>query len=345
MSSETKKVIALIDRKWNKLSTTDNQQFYRYFRRLWEYVRSNPLSNEILERLLFNRDTPLLKQLDGKLASKEDAEALIKGNWTYFDNNVGGEERDIALFTRLMDKVAGPKWVENMNDSKNKTWVDVMYDLAIFYVEPDNKDKYHSISLFFSLFLVPVLEYIKDNLDESVLVLDALNKFKQKSEWFEREVMLSVYTTDTKRGEKKLKKFLYEYLFHQGITFYIEPTSPTGEIDFLLQQSGERKIGCEAKVYNGRNKTNLIHGIEEQLPSYLQDHALTTGYMVIFNVTNSKLLINLDIEQGLNYLDIGSKRIYIVVVDISEVIPASKQNKKTDKPKTQTISKHDFSNQ
>lgn len=343
MSSETKNIIKIIDRKWEKLSSTKNEQFYRHFRRLWEYVRNNPLSNEIIEQILFKRDHPLFIERELKSASDADADALLKGNWTYFDKNVGGEERDIALFIRLMDKIAGPKWVKEINESKKReSWADVMYNIAITYVNPDNKDRYHSISLFLSLFLVPVLEYIKDNLDKNVLVLDVLKKFKQKSEWFNKTEMYKIYDENQGTGEDKLKKYLYEYLFNQDIPFLVEPSSPSGKIDFLLQQSGEDRIGCEAKVYKGNNKPYIIHGIQTQLPTYLQEHNLSVGYMVIFKVSQRKLLINLEIEQGLNYVDIGSKRIFIIVVDVFMTTPASKKAK-ADERKPLSISKEDFS--
>ena len=341
MYSDTKKVSAIIQRKWDLLVETDNKQFYRYFRRLWEFIRINQISNEILECLLFNRDMPLQIQLDGMSASTEDSKAIREGRWTYYDKNVGGEERDIAAFIRLMDELSGPRAVKDFNDPSNKTWVDVMYDLAIKYIDPENKDKYRCISLFLSMFLFPILEYIQDKLDTRVFILDALTKFKQKSEWFDKQDMLAIYNDGKTNGEKNLKKFLYEYLFNQGVPFFIEPASPSGEIDFLIEQSGEERIGCEAKVYRGDNKTKLIHGVKVQLMAYLREHNLSVGYMVIFKVSKKELHINLDLERKVNYLDLDGKRIYIFVVDIYKHLKSASV-RGGHKLKPHIISKADF---
>ena len=347
MTTDTQKIIEIIDRKWNRLIITDNKQFYRYFRRLWEFLRENPLTNEILLKITNERDLPIVKQLGGNSVSEFDAENIMKGHWTYYDKSVGGEERDIAAFIKMMDKLISTKVRENLNDIR--TWSDDMYDMAIFYIDPQNKDKYSCIHHFFSLFLLPILEYVKDDLNSNMMLVSILHKFKQKSEWFEKRIMFDEYKQSTQNGEKILKKYFYKYLFEQGVPFFIEPKSPEGEVDFLIEQSGNERIGGEAKVYNGNNKSGLVHGIETQFLSYLRTHNLSVGYYIIFKVVQKELHLSFNLEQKVNYIDIDNKRIYIIVIDIYcyEKPPSTRNKKKNEKEKPEAkpeiLSLEDFS--
>lgn len=314
-SLQTDRTISIIQRKWSKLRETDNQQLYRHFRRLWEFIRSNSICNEILNELVARYQRYDLNQ---------DATNIFNGQWIYFRNSYGGEERDVAASVRLMDML--------IEDGRTE---DDMRRIAQSYVGVDGQSRQYYLNQFYSLFLSPILEYVQDHLEENILILNSLLKFKHRCEWFDRTEMFRAYEADTGNGERSLKRFLFKYLFDQGISIVVEPSSPSGETDFLTQEScGEVKI-----FHQVSDRTRIIDAIQTQLLTYLNRHNEPVGYMVIFKTNNTNLVFNLDVEQQVYYIDFGAKRIYILVIDISiNNTPVSCRRER----QTITISRDDF---
>lgn len=299
------KILTEINQRWEKLANTQNPQLYRHFRRLWEYIRRNEVCNEIIESLLRQYPT-----------AETDSFLIENGNWTYFDD----ERRDIAASIKLMDQLTSP------NHDYNS-----LFQIGSTYVQSRAKSIFYYIGQFYELFLLPVLNYITDNIESGTLIITTLKKFKHRCEWFEKPSLIQAYINDTKNGEKNLQSELYKFLFDQGIPLIMESQSPSGKIDFISSQVGNEKVYAEVKIFHpekSKDKNYIIKGVH-QLISYLNDYNEHVGYLVIFKTGRENLSFDdFPISHYLPCVEINKKIVYILTVDIFEYEkPASKRGK------------------
>jgi len=166
-------------------------------------------------------------------------------------------------------------------------------------------------------FFLPVWEY----LDEKIVSMDTfqylLIRFKLNSEWFKREFLYSLYSSDTSKGELALDKELRAYLFNQGIDFpFSKPSSPSGEVD-VLSMIERKPIPLEIKVFDGdsRNNSHIRQGLIQAF-SYASDYGESSGYLVIFNVSRFNLIFRLTSKDVPQRVVIGDKTIYLFVVNL-----------------------------
>lgn len=301
-------LVGKIENKFEKLISVDDNFKFRYFLRLWEFLRTrNVFTAEIIESIINDFDLKLKEQVNCESVSNNDADSFFSYGWTYYTIEVGGTERDIAMFIRVMDKISKPS-------SFSKPWIEEILKLVTHYTESSSSDKNENLNRFFHHFLAPILEDVKEKLNQKQFIIHSLVKFKKKYEWFNKEILNETYIQDTKKGELNLKKLLYQHLFENNIEFTIEPTSASGEIDFLIEQIGENRIGCEVKIFK-EDKNTIKNGIRNQLISYLIDHNLSTGYLIVFNLSNNVLRFNLQSHLEQCYIEIENKRIYIITIN------------------------------
>jgi hypothetical protein len=173
--------------------------------------------------------------------------------------------------------------------------------------------------LFNNLFIEPFINHLLYAIDHNTLVLSYLGKYKQRCEWFQKELLISKLSTDTKKLERILMGDLYGYLFDRGLSFHIEPTSPSGEIDLIAgQQNSSRRYLIEGKVFDGKNrpKANIIKGLH-QLVHYLKEHGEDKGYFIIYNMSGKHFgFLSGTINGGIGHLQLHNKNIYYLIVDL-----------------------------
>lgn len=168
-------------------------------------------------------------------------------------------------------------------------------------------------------FLIPFYEYIDENIDESGVILSLLRKYKERCEWFRRESLYSMWENDTQRGEKLLANDMYEYLHDQGLDFFIEPNSASGQIDMISSQQGENRLLVDAKIFNpdkSKPTSYIIKGFH-QIYTYTQDFNQPIGYLIIFKTCEHDLKFSL--SEGLSsipFMTHNNKTIFFITVDI-----------------------------
>ena len=106
------------------------------------------------------------------------------------------------------------------------------------------------LEVFKDIFLEPFYDYLDESLDDQGAILALLRKYKHVCEWFRRQKFFGIWESGTARGEKHLALDLYRYLYEQGIEFYIEPSSLSGEVDMISTQIGENRLLADAKIFN-----------------------------------------------------------------------------------------------
>jgi len=191
-------------------------------------------------------------------------------------------------------------------------------------------------------FIEPLYEYVDEQLDDQRIVLALLRKYKQKCEWFQRDALYAMWNGDTGRGEKHLALHLYEYLHDQGMKFYIEPWSASGEVDLIAAQPANDPLLADAKVFNpdrGHGKPYIIAGLR-QLYVYTMDYNESAGYLVIFNTSADELRLALTGDAlSIPYLVQNNKTLWVIVVDI---FPHEETASKRPKPDAVEITQSDF---
>jgi hypothetical protein len=81
----------------------------------------------------------------------------------------------------------------------------------------DDSNYNEILNAFRAVFVEPLYEYVDEQLDDRGAVLSFLRRYKQKCEWFQREELFGLWSGNTRVGERRLARHLYEYLFDQGI--------------------------------------------------------------------------------------------------------------------------------
>ena len=172
-----------------------------------------------------------------------------------------------------------------------------------------------SVDEFHRLIVKPICDYLDEALDDSSLVLQLLIRYKQRSEWYRREDLMTIYEADTRRGEDNLLRDLCVYLHDQGLDFHLKPRSASGEIDLISGNGTSDPLPLDAKIFTKEDgKRSLIGGVTQVL-AYTRDYNEATGYLLVFKICEEDVEIY-PTEEGPMVVDVNDKSIVIVIVDI-----------------------------
>lgn len=183
-----------------------------------------------------------------------------------------------------------------------------------------NETKYDDVIEAFRLaFLEPLFDYIDEHIDDKRAILTLLRKYKHRCEWFRRDQLREMFSSDTARGEKLLAENLYEYLHDQGVDFHVEPSSASGRIDLLSSQTGRDRLVADAKIFSpasGHTTAYLGKGFR-QIYDYTKDYNETFGYLVVFKTCAEDLSISMPHQElSIPFITHNNKTIFFLVVDI-----------------------------
>ncbi len=121
---------------------------------------------------------------------------------------------------------------------------------------------------------------------------------------------------------------LHEYLVDQGVEFFVEPSSSSGEADLVLRDANGRYIVVDAKHLKPEDsvaevRRKLAFGFH-QVVRYCEDYNESAGYLVGFDESPRRLHLELDESDGWNYLNLGGKAVYYLGVSIAALPSASR---------------------
>lgn len=250
-------------------------------------------------------------------------------------NKIFKEKESLTFDSELKSVATSYFVIKKCIDTNNS---DTIMNIGLGYNKRGLTD---SIEFFHSFFVEIFYEYIDENLDEERFLLYLLKRYKQRCEWFNRKQLFDLYRNDSQRGEKVLSMNLYKYLYDQGIGFFIEPTSVSGEADLVSSQAGEEPLIADAKIFDseGRNKSYIIKGFH-QIYQYTLDYNEPFGYLIIYKVCQNDLNFALgNQEQSISFLTHNNKTIFFIVIDI---FPHDKSASEKGKLRTYTISEDDL---
>lgn len=312
-----------LQKRARKVNSAGYQTFHFAVRRWWGFLHSNEIIIGILEQLA-----------DLVPAAKGDAERIIKGERLHGESEE--EESSLAYWI-----------IRSCYEAKDNS--DIELFIAGIYSHARQHDE--KLEIFKDIFVEPLYEYIDEQLDDQRAVLGLLRRYKHNCEWFQRNEVLDIFQKEVERGtqegkkgrgEKQLALHLYEYLYNQGLSFSIEPTSVSGEADLIASQNTVDPLIADVKLFDpssSKNKSYIIKGFQ-QVYQYTLDFNEPFGYLVIFKTCEDGLAISAaNQEQSTSFVTVNGRTIFIVIIDL---YPHEKSASKRGKLKTHTISEDEF---
>lgn len=176
-------------------------------------------------------------------------------------------------------------------------------------------------------------EYLDEHLDERNSIYSILIKYKQRCEWFRKNRLRNYAENglEGKKGELALAIDVQEYVLNQGVDFFVEPASASGEADLIIKSSEGRHIVIDAKyIKDESNRSTISSKLSSgfhQVSRYCNDFNVSDGFLVNFVSNSTRIRLDLDIQDGFPYLQLGSKTIYYIEVNIAKEPSASKSGK------------------
>jgi len=213
-----------LQRRVRRLNSIDHSLFHFSLKQFWRFLQKSTVIFGIIDDL--KKRYPQMSEEIGPMFSKE-----IRKDGLLWDD----EDKQAAASIFIVERCI------NSDDQKIEVNIGRIYS-----VEQNYNDILES---FKSIFLETMYDYIDEKLDDQRLLLGLLKKYKQKCEWFRRNYLYNLCLSNTQKGEKMLANHLYEYLHDQGIQFFIEPQSVSGEADLVSIQSAEEAIVADAKIF------------------------------------------------------------------------------------------------
>lgn len=280
-----------LQKRARRLNSSEHQVFHFVLKQFWGFLQDQPLLLGILESL----------EAQSQLVESDVNRIFEPGDAMVFDSEL---ENAVACY--LVVK----RCVESDN---NHAEISVAHNYC-------NESKYNEIlETFKDIFIEPLYDYLDEHLDDSNLLLSLLVKYKHKCEWFQRDSLLSIWKSDTRRGEKRLAMHLYEHLYDQGINFSIEPASASGEVDAVSSQQGEDPLVADVKIFNpekSKGKSYIAKGFR-QVYDYTLDYNEPVGYLLIFKTCEEELKFSLpNSTHSTPFIKHNSKTIFFLVIDI-----------------------------
>jgi len=257
----------------DRLFRVDLMAFNDELKIFFEFLRSKPLLNGLLEELRLNLP-------DFKLA---------------YANMVA--KRRIILPTTEKERVR--LCLSFLEYCMNEGSEDESSQIGIELGHLMNFEE--GTTFFIEQFFMPFYEYFDQHIEDVSSVLYIIEKFKLRSQWFERERLFNLYNSDTSTGEAKLDKSLREFLFDNGIEFpFSSPASDSGRADIVASLHTPDPVIVEVKVFDGasRGRSYIGKGIR-QINEYMTDYSKDIGYLVIFNVCDKDLRFSLNCTESL----------------------------------------------
>jgi hypothetical protein len=291
----------LLKKRIDKFNTRKNEKFFTHLTYFWQFIDSQPTYLGIIESLITK-----YPDLD------QDIERILRGEALVGNSEEYSAAMGYAILRKLSD--------QDIFDSK-------FSQIAQSYFDYSNEDNYPARIR--DIFLMPLHDYLDEQLDNPRIVLNLLTRYKQRCEWFYRDNLIELIRSNTRKSEKLLALNLYSYLHDQGLDFTIEPSSIYGEIDLIASQGTDDPLLADAKIFdaNGRGKS-YIHKAFNQIYTYTQQFNEPFGYLIIFKVVENDLCFSLSNNSSrVPAINFNNKTIFFIVIDIFEYPkPVSQRN-------------------
>mgnify|MGYP006300555069 FL=1 len=310
--------------RFRRVQTLPDSLFFQSTRHLFEWLQNHPILsssltylekvdgkyiddiNQIYDEVVSNAQEyqPRSYEADSFEEHASACMKIVKTITKYQKSSTGRHRQLIRRLAEYINPVSRP----SLNDS-----YDYIRDIA----------------------LDGLFEYLDERLDTSNAIFGILRKYKQRSELFHQFRLRDIAKNglEGKTGERALTVELQGYILDQGVEFFIEPTSSSGEVDLIMRDADGRYVIIDAKYIpekyeRSKIKDKLSSGFN-QVARYCIDFNETEGFLVVFNQSDKKLNLGLKESDGKRYLKVGGKIAYYFPINIANLPSASQEGKAT----------------
>jgi hypothetical protein len=167
----------------------------------------------------------------------------------------------------------------------------------------------------------PLINYLHDRINDGNNVMYIIEKYKKRTEWFDKAKILDTLNADTQKSEAIVDQNFRQYLFDQGIDYpFSAPKSPSGEADVVADIGEDKPLVLEIKLFDlerGYDRAYIRKGFR-QIHDYMNDYSQSVGYLVIFNCTPKSIVFNTKIkgEKWPPRITIDHRTIFLIVIDL-----------------------------
>lgn len=284
-----------LDKRVKRLKSTDWHAFHFSLKQFWGFLKSYPIFMGILEDL--ERSCPYMES---------DSEKIVR---EFKVIQVDDELKNAALSYFVIKKCC----------EEPSTQVEMKIGATYLNEGIRNNNENVMLEQFKVSFLDSLYDYLDEAIDDQRAMLDFLTRYKHKCEWFQRDNLYELWSSNTSRGENSLAYCLYEYLHDQGLEFFIEPSSVKGRIDMISLQKKDDPLLVEIKIFSPekRKGTSYIAKGFNQIYQYTLKFNKPFGYLVIYNVSGKDLRFGLNkVEQSFSFIMHNNKTIFFIIIDI-----------------------------
>lgn len=295
-----------LQRRVRSLNSAESAIFYYKLQQFWTFLQSYLVFKSCLDMLEIEYDY-INPKIEEFLKHEYRTEAMQSLD---FKNELEHVAFSYFYIKHILFKMKGS--------------ADNIVHSIMFTLEKENPDE--GCNCFVEFFVEPLYDYLDEQMDDNKAILAFLQKYKRKCEWFHRQRLYELWENETQKGENILAQDLYEYLFDQGIEFVIEPSSVSGEVDFIASQTSEQKLIADAKIFNpdkSKGKSYIASGFN-QIYQYALDYNEPLGYLIIFNTSDKRLSFSLTNQnQETQFVIHNNKIIFLLCIDIYPDFPSA----------------------
>ena len=315
----------LLRARFRRVQTCPDAMFVNSCKQLIHWIKNHTLLRYVVEDL---------SKIEGEHESRIHQTLTEVPGWKgSYDPGTYTAETNIKHSSVCWLIVIGISNMENIELYKQQFVISCLGE----YLNGDAQIKFDdAVTVIRDVALDGLYEYLDEHLDERNSIYSILIKYKQRSEWF-RKNRLRQYAEDGlegKKGEVALAIDVQEYILDQGVEFFVEPASASGEVDLVLKSSEGRYIVVDAKyVKNESNRSSVLNKLASgfnQVARYCNDFDVSEGFLVNFVANKTKIRLSLDSHDGFPYLNVGNKVVYYIEVNIADEPSASKSGKATE---------------
>lgn len=281
-----------LQKRVRRLNSIDSgSRFHFALKQFWGFLHDNPIFVDILQELELTH--PTLSEQIHKMISERKPLAFNR-------------EEEQAAASYILFGICNGSAQEGL-----ETEIGSIYQGSSRVSE--------NLDTFRSMYLDPLYDYIDEHIDDQRAILALLRRYKHKCEWFQRDKLFDLWTSNTATGEKLLAMDMYDYLHDQGLDFSIEPKSISGKADLVAAQNTSDPLIADAKIFcpdKGKDIGYIASGFN-QVYIYTLDFNEPFGYMIIFKTCGEDIKFSLSNKtQSTPFVIHNNKTIFIIVIDI-----------------------------
>lgn len=315
----------LLRSRFRRVQTSPKEMFVNTCAQLMNWVSSHPVlmhSAEVLSQFS-DENTDLIEKIPVDLQEAvANRRPYTPGRYSSTTNlsHAAVCFHIVRAISQLSDKN------ENMQDLFFRNYAEFFNGDG--YIKVDD-----ALALLKDIAIDGLFEYFDEHFDQRNAIYAILLKYKQRSEWF-RSNRLREHAEvglEGKTGESALAIDVQEYILDQGVEFFIESASGSGEADFLLRYPEGGYFLIDAKyIPSGAANSAISRKLAEgfhQVSRYCNDFNEPNGYLIVFNCSTTRIRLDLENSDGFPYINIGRCLVYYLEIRIADEPSASKSGK------------------